>query len=88
MAKAEEQKMTYQDYEKMADEYRAQAELLGKKLETRRKRRSFASAEERSEHETALKLLNEMKLDCRATETRLRNIAEYIKEADDHEESR
>ncbi|MBQ2604249.1 MAG: hypothetical protein VZR27_00245 [Acutalibacteraceae bacterium] len=77
--------MTYQDYIAWAKEYKSQADIICKKLNEKKGRIRYASAQERSEEEKKEQLLYAMKLDCLKTMAELEAIAKHIKESERRE---
>ncbi len=80
--------MTYKDYKRWAREYKVQADVLGEKIEKRRAKRFFDSAEEREDNENAVQMLYEMRRDCLCTYKLLMTKADQIKEAEENEKYR
>ena len=72
--------MNYKDYIKWAEEYREQADILDRKLAEKKEPRRFATAMERSEFESSVRILYGMKLDCLKTMAILEDRARSIKE--------
>lgn len=72
--------MNYQDYINWAEEYREQADILERKLAEKKEPRRFATALERSEFESSVRILYGMKLDCIKTMAILEEKARTIKE--------
>ena len=80
--------MDYKDYKNWAKEYRQQVEILDRKLNGRKGKKKFPTAEERIVFENTTRILYEMRLDCIRTLAVLEQKAQQIKEAEMYAESR
>ena len=79
--------MNYTDYKNWANEYREQVEVLEMKLEERKNRKRFSTAEERMVFENTTRIFREMRRDCIRALAVLEQRAEQIKEAEMYGES-
>ena len=79
--------MDYTDYKNWANEYRQQVEVLDRKLNGRKDKKKFPTAEERMVFENTTRILYEMRLDCIRTLAILEKKAKQIREEETYAES-
>lgn len=72
--------MTYHDYERMANDYRSQADVIKQKLKDECAKKHFDTIWERKQHEERVRMLREMYNDCTSGYGYLLKISERIKE--------